>query len=839
MHSWRGFLYVFIFIGIFGVPLETFSEEINYNSGGLNYSSPIAVSSDERLVWFVDTDSNSVKVMRVDTRDIIKTISVGNAPINISLSRDYAYVSNSGDGSISFIKIKNFEVQRFSADLDKYVGINGHVITGAEPRGVVVSKNGLLVFVANSSQDTISIIDAKTGRIVENYSIGKSLCNAPNMERHFQPSALALTEDGRYLFVTRFLSFTSTGGVQASDLGKEGIVCRLTVKSERFDSDDRVLSDPVPIKMSPWPTGFNSQKGEEKYAFPNQLQSIVVRDNVAYLPNVAASPEGPINYETTTQAFVNMVADVNNFPKDKGALNIHLGGRVPELGKHELYFSNPNSIVFTTPRGDGFAYVASGGSDVLVKLKVSQLGGLSFTKDDKTTRYIDLNDPDMHSTSDFNAGKNPVGLAISTKAKVVFVLNYVSRNISVVNIDNDSVEQVIRFSKLPLPGSKEELRLVGAELFYSSRGNFVNPSGLGNSRNRLSEKGRQSCASCHPRGLSDGVVWQFNTGPRKTISISGTFNPKDATDQRIMNASAIFDEVEDAEFNTRLTSSPGLLNKPQACIETIGYPKITESRIDPDHGLVLGNYHDFLKAPCVMNQFGVPNGSRPQATVLLPGSNIEIRSLDALKEWQQNGVRVPRGPMTDMEILSRGGDSSGGVSSRDIAKGRILFRDMGCSGCHGGGKWSFSSKDFISPPIPDDIATESKLSGANQFSFLFKYLRDIKSFDLNVLNSGNLIDGFPLIGGAEIDSEGLKALGYDHDNDGRGAGYTISSLLGIYNIQPYYHNGACETLRCVLSDVEHRNAGGSAGKDNIWNDDSMRLLSSFIESIDSETDVFD
>jgi hypothetical protein len=121
-------------------------------------------------------------------------------------------------------------------------------------------------------------------------------------------------------------------------------------------------------------------------------------------------------------------------------------------------------------------------------------------------------------------------------------------------------------------------------MFFSSRGKFVRVAGAnGSSINRLSTMGRQNCASCHADGLTDGIIWQFQSGPRKTLAINGTFAPMDKSDQRIINASAIFDEVEDVEFNTRLTSSAGPLAYPLPCIVTPPFYDITESRIDPDH----------------------------------------------------------------------------------------------------------------------------------------------------------------------------------------------------------------------------------------------------------------
>lgn len=806
--------------------------------GKSSYSSPIAISADDLFVWSVNPDLDSVTVVRTDTRQVVAKIGVGKSPSSVALAPDgqHAYVANAADGTVSVIAISRPDPNRFVATLERNVGQNGHLTTGAEPGSVLVSPDGKRVFVANRSQDTITWIDAASQRILGTYDLRGSACNAPDGERHFQPGALAMTADSRYLLVTRYLSYTSAGGVQRDDLGKEGIVCRLS--ADTWSTGANALGNPLVVHMAPQNSGFPDQQGNATYAFPNQLQSIVVHGDAAYLPNIAASPSGPLYYQTDTQAYVNAINGVEGKPGDAGDINLHLGGRVPETGKPELYFANPDAIAFTTRDGAGFAYVATGGSDILVKLRVLGNGALAFTDNASTTRYIDLNDPDVPATRGVNAGKNPIGLVINNGGTFAYVLNYVSRNVSVVDLTADKVVQVIPTAALPTPGSEDEAILVGAELFFSSRGYFVNPSGIGSSRDRMSEKGRQSCASCHPRGMTDGVIWQFNTGPRKTVSINGTFNPRNPLDQRIIDASAIFDELQDADFNTRNVSGPGPLSEALPCVVTPGSPNVTESTIDPEHGLVIGQWHDFAEAPCVMTPFTVPNAGRPQPTVELPGSTVEVPALDAMKEWQHYGIRTPHRAMTKQELMARGGDPAGGIDEAELAAGRRLFAQAGCSGCHSGGKWSASSKNFMSPPPDSDLETEAASTGANQSQFLYQYLKNIQSYGLNVAGSGNAVAGFPAIGGVETDSAGLKALGYDFNGDGKGSGYSIPSLLGTYSLQPYYHNGACETLRCVVSDVNHRSAGLSTLQDPLFDPKARQLLVKFIESIDTNTDPF-
>src|SRR5204863_7805636 len=98
--------------------------------------------------------------------------------------------------------------------------------------------------------------------------------------------------------------------------------------------------------------GLTNPPAPDTLAFPNQLQSIVIRGNRAYLPNIAASPSGPLRFNLDTHAFVNQIGAVTTTsPTNLGALNLHLGARDPEPGKVKHFFANPWAIGFTTQSG--------------------------------------------------------------------------------------------------------------------------------------------------------------------------------------------------------------------------------------------------------------------------------------------------------------------------------------------------------------------------------------------------------------------------------------------------------------------------------------------------------
>lgn len=803
-------------------------------------SSPIALSADNGLVWVVNPDDDSVSVIRTDTDVVIRKIPVGDEPQSVAVdpNNQFAYVANAASNTVTVIRITNANPAAFVAAPDTTVGVGGEITTGAEPWNIVISPDGRRVFVANSGQDTITVINALNRTVIGNVDLRNSLCNGSTTaerQRHFQPRGLAVNQESTRLYVTRFLSFVREGGVQGSDTGKEGVVCRLDINTT--STSIAAYTPAQAITLAPQVTGFRADTNgdgtpdADTSAYPNQLQSVVIRDGQAYLPNIAASPSRPLRFNIDTHAFVNRITGIGGSEADAGAINLHLGARDPEAGKPRLFFANPWAIAFTSQSGPGSAYVVSAGSDLLVKLNVAANGSLSNTVDDNTTRYIDLNDPDDPATSGAKAGKNPLGLVITDDGEKAYVMNYISRNVSVVDLSSDSVTKVIATTELPPANSFDEIIHVGKEIFFSSRGLFNRPAGTTvSTRNRLSSEGWQNCASCHFGGLTDGTIWQFGSGPRKSVPMNGTWNPFNPDDQRILNYSAIFDEVQDFELNIRNVSGPGNL------------PGTNPPQLDPNHGLIFGaTINDAPAAvPPLVN---IANAGRPQHTVTLPGAGRPaVPALDAMKEWIRFGIRTPNGALTTAELTAGGGNNQGGLNAADVAAGRTLFLRAGCQTCHGGGKWTNSTKDFISPALAAEVFTESDTNGAaapnpNAGQYLDRFLEDIDSYNLNVPGQGNTISGRPQIGAVEIDAGGRDALGIDFDGDGHGEGFNVSSLLGIYSVPPYYHNGACETLACVLEDTEHRRAGLRAGQSDPLNTAAARAqVVRFLETLDANTD---
>ncbi|MFN0128529.1 MAG: beta-propeller fold lactonase family protein [Verrucomicrobiales bacterium] len=797
-----------------------------FAAGDPTFSSPIALSSGDRLLWSVNPDDDSVSVIRTDTNAVLSKIAVGDDPQSIALTPNgqYAWVANAAGGTVSAIKINNPAWGSFGAELDTTVGVNGHLTTGAEPWNIVCSPDGNRVFVANSSQDSITVINAVNRTILGHVNLRNSIANDPDRTRHFQPRGLAVTADNSKLFITRFLSFTKPGGRQGDDFGREGAVAVLNINTTSTIISNYDVARLV--TLAPQVTGFNHPDlpGTTTGAFPNQLQSIVIRGNSAYLPNIAASPSGPLRFNLDTHAFVNVINNVNSAsPVDAGALNLHLGARNPEPGKTKLFFANLWAIAFTNQSGAGNAYAVSAGSDLLVKLNVGADGTISLTGGADRTRYIDLNDPGNPATSGANAGKNPQGIVINSTGTRAYVNNFVSRNVSVVDLTTDSVIAVTPTSNLPAPGSPEEKVHVGAEMFFSSRGHFDSLPGTSSLQNRLSSEGWQSCASCHFKGLTDSVIWSFGAGPRKSVPLNTTFNPQNRNQQRILNYSAIFDEVGDFELNIRNVSGPGPL---------------AGSALNPNFGLLIGDNGDLDTPPSALNAFALPNSGRPQLTVTLPGSTTKVPALDAMREWVRSAVRTPNAPLFISGLPNV-------PTTLQLLNGRAHYNFVGCANCHGGQRWSTSVKDFTSPPSSADIFTER--SPVQTFGnpvgaqYLNRFLRDIGSFNLGVPGQGNLLGlnigadekAAPAVSGGVL-QPAQDGLGIDYNGDGKGVGFNPPSLQGVLNLPPYFHNGAAESVAGMLNHIRHRMVDGF----DPFNPTRVVELTAFLESLGPDSDPF-
>jgi YVTN family beta-propeller protein len=705
-----------------------------------SYSSSIAISDDDSLLVVANELNGTVTLINIagDANQKLAEIQTGERPRTVAISPDkhFAYVTNSASGTLAVIDLSS---QSKVAD----------IAVGGEPYGVALTPDGGRAYVANSASNTVSVVDTANRSVIATIPI-------PGL----QPRGVAITnKDGgtgpQFVYVTQFLSQPTAAGGSGLDQGSEGKVFVIST------ADDTQIQGV--ISLAAHETGFPADRtkfggsdSDPTFAYPNQLQSIVLKNGRGYLPNVAASPEGPVKFNVDTQAFLSVFDVAAKAELPGGTINLQAAAKAQTF-KPKLFFANPWAVAFKHNADEG--YVVSAGSDVILKITLDANGIPAVVlapADGDTTRALSI-----------KVGQIPRGIVVNNADTRAYVLNYISKDVSVIDLtQNPEVETGrIQSADLPAAGSDAAKFLLGNYLFNSSRGNF--DEGV---NGRMSSDGWQACASCHPDGLTDGVIWKFAAGPRKSIPLNGTFSPASPdTNQRVLNYSAIFDEIEDFELNIRgVSGGTGLI--------------VAQGTTDQEPNV---------------KSFDPPNAGRPQLHV------NGIGAWDAIVAWVKFRIPSPVSPLHDVDPNSDVG--------QQIAKGRALFIQANCQACHGGPKWSTNQVDFArQSPFPETLTPG--VDPQPPILQLARFLRVVGTFDANN----------PL----EKTANNQAALGT--------LGYNPPSLLSIYAFPPYFHNGACLTLSCVLENQTHREAGGVTG---VLDDPAARqALVQFLISIDATTE---
>jgi YVTN family beta-propeller protein len=774
--------------------------------GSATNSSPIAITSDNRFVWSVNPDNDSVSVFRVagDKNKKVAEIPVGKEPWCVAITpgrsgRDAAanherddddddddgdgvkvYVTNMAGGSVSVIDARRRKV----VDTIK---------VGAEPFGCALTPDGSRLFVANQSSDTVSVIDTRRDRVI------KTIDNVGA-----KPHGIAITADGKKVYVTQLLSerpapaetrpLTRTEGADDGRVGRVSVIDASSHKviqtailkplpnvGNAFKSDGNTLArEPLGT-----PPVFDNVVG----AFPNLLEAIVVRGNKAYVPGTCSSPNGPFRFNVNVQSCLSTIdtaKDVEAFGPGT-TLNMNVGVNFEPVGVR-LFNTNPFGVAFKRSAPEGFVVLAA--TDRLLRVTLDADGRPTINPplvagDPGNIIRIQLKDPNELVQPDPKytiGGKNPRGLVLDSKDTRAYVMDFGSRDVAVVDIsgpDPRLYKTIARIPSADLPAalSVEETTQRGKVLFNSALGPTGDADNSKSPAGRLADFGWGSCYSCHVNGRNDSVTWMFADGPRQSISMESTFEfgaaviqngaPKlPDSHQRALNWSAVRDEVQDFTRNVRAVSGGGGLIR----VDANGNP--------------------------------VPEGVAGLAQLpdLRPTANSGLSAdLDAIATYLALGVRAPISPL--------------GSHSQGVRDGRAVFANAGCQNCHGGKNWTTSAIDFTPPPAATEIVDAQ----------LIRFLCRVGTFDATLFTDG-VSNEIRANNAANVQARGIL-------------GFNVPSLLSVFASAPYLHSGAAPTLDAVLENVTHRSAG-SGGADMLTNANDRKLLVRFLKSIDRSTEPF-
>jgi len=689
-------------------------------------SSPIGITPDDKYVWVANPDVNSVSLLEVgdDRFRKLAEVAVGEEPTNVAVHPNgrWVYVANTASGYISVIDGNPEAPSVFT-----------NIWVGTEPYGLALTPNGRYLYVANARSNDVSVIDTAENRIV---------CTVYNAGP--EPRGIAITNDGddddrdEKVYVTQFLGTDRVGVLIGADDYKEGRITVLSTSTHSFAkeislaplADTGFRSNGSALQRTPQPTPavFDTVTA----AFPNQLNSVAIYGNRAYFPNTGASPDGPVRFNVNLQALVSVIDTERDAEVADQTFNMNRGINFEPTGPRKIFPSSPWHIAFKRSVREG--YVVSAGSNLLVKMVLDDNG--------KPTINAPAGSNDPGNIVRIEVGQNPRGLVINSRDDRAYVMNEVSRDVSVVDLNSNQVISTVRSADLPAAGSQAAKVLLGKALFNTSRGVKLPELGPeGTVGERMSSEGWSSCFACHPFGLTDGVVWIFAAGPRRTIQMNWTFAPKDPNDPKILNHSAIFDEVQDFELNIRGVSG-GL-------------------------GLITGA--DGAPATDV-TAFGPPANT---------GRSVHH---DAIALYAALGIRTPISPYRGIDPNSPQG--------RMLAYGRTMFDRAGCATCHAGRGWT-SARRFLPLPVPASEIVRAQV---------LRYLRDVGTFDATARNEIRATGLAPLGADGYVPASLLGGFGmgpYLHN----GSALTLDNVLE--NVK---HRSAGNRGTDILQDARDRQA---------------------------------
>ncbi len=641
---------------------------------GPTSSQPLALSADDAFMAVVNPDNNTVSFfdLRFDRNRRLAQVPVQVEPNGVAMlpNGSKAYVANTVSGTVSVIplNIPNGIISKPSK----------HIVVGTEPYGLALTPNGKKLYVSNARSNTISVIDTSSDAVTKTiFNVG------------IEPRGMAISNDGdaddndETLYVTQFLSLPVTGRVDGQDDGKAGHVTVISTAT------DTVLSS---VTINPIAdTGFKAQGDAlgrvppgpnfvfTTGAFPNQLNNVAIKNAFAYLPNTGASPNGPVRFDVNTHSLLSVINTNTN--TDAGqTINMHQAV-AQQANTAKRFLTQPWAMAFKHGVNEG--YVVTAASNVLIKVQVDPATGAPTVQSDPLdpTRVLEI-----------PLGKNPRGIVINSSDTRAYVMNYVSRDVSIINLTTpEQLMASVPSASLPAPGSPADKIQIGKELYNTSIGEFdPAPGGTTPITGRMSNRGWGACSACHPFGLSDNVVWIFSSGPRRTIPQHTDFDQTDPARNiiRALNWSAERDEEEDFELNIRAVSG-GLGLIVQADGET--------------------------QDPNVTNFVPLANANRNQLRVRGVGA------WDAIKAFVQFGIRAPISPVPKTDPA--------------VVVGRALFTSANCQSCHSGAQWTSSRIRYTPPPGTGQVDSKGQL---------INELRNVGTFDPASFNEVRANAGAPL-----------------------------------------------------------------------------------------------
>jgi DNA-binding beta-propeller fold protein YncE len=436
-------------------------------------STSIVYDAARKRIYSLNQDNDSITSIDPDAMVKLGELEVYDKPESLALTPDgKLWIVHQNDYAVAVVDPDRFAIER-----------GFRLPYASQPVGIAVSPTGDAAYVSLMATGKLMKLDPRTGAVLGEAIVGPS------------PRGIAVSHDGKDIYVTRFISDDAGGEVVKVDSASMQVGARILLKLD-VDTMD----------------GPQAARGVPNYLFsvalsPDARTAWVPgkKDNI--LRGMARDAQ-KLTHDTTVRPLVAILDTLSG--TEVYASRVDLDDR-----------SLPVHVDFT-PYGN-LAIIALGGSN---RIEVR-----------------DVNLPSQVFSAIGDAGIFPRATVLTPSGRL-FVQGSLSRDVLVY--DFSLLLQAFDKGTPPLLATipavaGEKLPpnvLAGKKIFHTSRDL------------RMTSEGYMSCGVCHFEGIDDGRVYDFTDrgeGLRNTVALLG----RRGTAHGRLNWTGNLDEVQDFEHQIR------------------------------------------------------------------------------------------------------------------------------------------------------------------------------------------------------------------------------------------------------------------------------------------------
>jgi YVTN family beta-propeller protein len=426
-------------------------------------SSTLALTADDRGLWVVNPDSDSVSLIDPRARTLVAEVALAAVPPAVDAQtmryepsvKPRALALLPGDHKLYVAgQTANqvFVVDTATRTVQKSIAV------GAAPVGVVAAPDGSAVYVVSHEAATVSKIDPRTDQVTATLPVGE------------HPWGASISADGKSLYVSQFLLHA---GVTVVDTASFRVRTATELAEQPFDATQKLL-----------PSGV-ARGVYAAVPHPRTRELWLVHMLLAI-----KNPQPNLDFQSTAFPTISILSPAG---AERRRLLFKPLLAAGATGAFTDSISGPRALAFS-PDGKLALMANAGSEDVMV---------FDGTTGDETLLVRPLPATFLEGIVFDHAGTH--AYVDGRSSHNVAVLTVQPQNPLVpVAVDGDPIE---RLRADPMPA---QLRL-GQRLFYSAN----------SAAYPLTQNFWISCATCHLEGGTDAVTWLFGQGPRDTPSNAG------------------------------------------------------------------------------------------------------------------------------------------------------------------------------------------------------------------------------------------------------------------------------------------------------------------------------